>query len=684
MSTGKMILCAFVLFVPLIGIDFAQCAPGDPPDRAETAAGETNGDLPINGIENVFIVVIDGVRNTEAFDDPTHRYIPHIWKALRPLGTIYTNCANLGATATTAGHAAITSGTVQPYLPNTLSAGYGDILRIQEEPSIFQYYRSQLNIPEDRTWIINGKGQFIGHTGISLNPQYGNSFAPRVSFTEIRNDLQIWAEVCRVMDTFHPSLVMINLGDVDAAGHTGDWNLYVNTISKADEIVFDIYRKIQSDPHYARRTVLIVTSDHGRHSDGVGTGFKDHGCSCEGCRRVPLLAVGPNIKAGAVVDVPACLADLAPTVGAMLGFEVRFRNSRVLREMFVEPPPLERDSLMNPCMAWGNGILHFAACMRIRDLLGILYLRSKDSGMTWEAPEVLSVAHLNLYPSIAADGDCVAVVWNEIGGDCVCRVAGRESTDGGATWSPRFTMSGSQYYQYNLFPDACYDNGMLNIVWTEPRMGGSAVNLVQVSDQTVVGSDVFVEEMAGRPRCAATPEGVDVVFQRMDRQNKNFDVYHCRFANGKWQTPTPLCTTPGESLRPDIAVDTDGIHVAWAELDDGSFHVMVKNSSDGSTWDSGRYVSMTDEGAWHPRLAPSGKGLIAVWEDYSAVTGGRPVITLSHSLDGGITWPQPVDITQGTFDSVFPALTVDSSDLMHLVWLKSPWPTWIEYVHTQL
>lgn len=34
--------------------------------------------------ENVFIVVIDGIRDTEAFDDTSHAHIPNLWNNLRP------------------------------------------------------------------------------------------------------------------------------------------------------------------------------------------------------------------------------------------------------------------------------------------------------------------------------------------------------------------------------------------------------------------------------------------------------------------------------------------------------------------------------------------------------------------------------------------------------------------------
>ena len=59
--------------------------------------------------ENVFIAIIDGLRNQEAFEDPTLQYISHIWNDLRPRGTVYKNIYTISHTSTCPGHATVTS-----------------------------------------------------------------------------------------------------------------------------------------------------------------------------------------------------------------------------------------------------------------------------------------------------------------------------------------------------------------------------------------------------------------------------------------------------------------------------------------------------------------------------------------------------------------------------------------------
>ena len=56
--------------------------------------------------QNVFVVVVDGMRNMEAFESES-LYTRHIWNDLRPIGTINKRFWNRGWTATTGGHTTI-------------------------------------------------------------------------------------------------------------------------------------------------------------------------------------------------------------------------------------------------------------------------------------------------------------------------------------------------------------------------------------------------------------------------------------------------------------------------------------------------------------------------------------------------------------------------------------------------
>ena len=102
----------------------------------------------------------------------------------------------------------------------------------------------------------------------------------------------------------YPSLVLINLRDVDAVGHAPDINDdgipdfdfddYISSIRNADRLVNLLWNFIQSDDHYQDKTTLIVTTDHGRDADN----YRNHGWPFHSHRHALFLALGPDIQSG--------------------------------------------------------------------------------------------------------------------------------------------------------------------------------------------------------------------------------------------------------------------------------------------------------------------------------------------------------------------------------------------------
>lgn len=120
--------------------------------------------------------------------------------------------------------------------------------------------------------------------------------------------------------TTRPKLVYAILPHVDSVGHSGDYKKYTESISHADELIWKIWQQIQFNPDYKDKTTLIITTDHGRHTEGVRDGFKSHGDSCEGCRHTYCVMIGPDVKKGFVYQDECFQVDIVPTVGELLGF----------------------------------------------------------------------------------------------------------------------------------------------------------------------------------------------------------------------------------------------------------------------------------------------------------------------------------------------------------------------------
>lgn len=637
--------------------------------------------------ENVFIVVIDGLRTTEAFEDPTHEHIPRIWNDLRPLGTIYMNFLNLGFTQTTGGHSTIMSGVTQ-YLPNAKNENLGILSIRTDEPSVFQYYRSTFGIPENKTWNVSGKGTNTLYVGVCRNPYYQEDHAPLLSFGhEFKNDNLVWAEMQNVIDAHHPSMTLLNLGTVDGMGHTGDWDLYTQAIENADRIVFELHEKIRQDPFYRDNTILIVTSDHGRHLDGVLTGFKDHSCTCLGCRRIPFLIIGPNVQKNKIVSKQRYLRDIAPTIGALLDIPMPFCMGEVMRELFVLPPPKENPAMIQPGVACaGNGVF-ITCCRRSNGASNIVFSSSDDGGATWSNFDQLNDGgrKINTQPCLAAHGDRVGIAWvcYEPGSGSL-QIAVRESADKGITWSPIVYMDGEEPLVPDLLPSVCYQDGYLTVVWQEVGLIGHArIQQARLQDGIVLSRDTLYQNiMTGLPCCAPSPTGTHVIFNRMNEIDLQWDViYSFCDSNGEWTNAASLSPlTLRDALNPDIAFDSSGVHTVWDENENGISEIVFRNSPDGLTWDPPVVLSNSPIGAWRPRIGANDNLIAVVWEEYQDES---PSIYGATSSDGGITWSSPFPITLSLGKNYLPDQDLTPLGTMSTISMEDDRPAAINITEVQ-
>jgi hypothetical protein len=273
--------------------------------------------------EHAIIVVIDGIRPTEGFDDPTHSNVPRMWNDLRPLGAWIPEFRNDGWTKTVPGHSSIATGTWQ-YLAN-------DGSQRPTSPTIFEFFRAATGGPPQTAWLVTGKDK-LDVCGYSTHPAYG---APDSARTECvnRSDAATYAAYTGHLVTDHPIVSLFHLADVDITAHSGNWPGYNQAIAIADSLVYELWVLVQSDPVLAGRTSMFITCDHGRHDDAHG-GFSNHGDACAGCTRIPLLALGPEIQTGMQGSIVRTQRDICPTIGALLGVPTPGVQGQVMTELW--------------------------------------------------------------------------------------------------------------------------------------------------------------------------------------------------------------------------------------------------------------------------------------------------------------------------------------------------------------
>lgn len=278
---------------------------------------------------NVIILVIDGPRWSETWGDSTKQYIPH-FNELSKKGTVCTQFTNDGITFTTPGHAAITTGVYENI--DNFGNGY------PSQPSVFQQFRKQKNLPDTAVYIIASKDKLHVLDDCS-DPEWKGKYKPEIICgvngpgTGYGEDEVTLSRAIDIMKKDRPRLMLVQFKEPDVAGHGGNWNNYLQEIKDTDQLLGQLWNAVEQNPYYKDYTTLIVTNDHGRHSEGWLDGFVSHGDNCDGCRHINFLAIGPRIKENHLCSAVHDLTDIAPTIAAILGFEWKQGSGSVMDEI---------------------------------------------------------------------------------------------------------------------------------------------------------------------------------------------------------------------------------------------------------------------------------------------------------------------------------------------------------------
>ena len=280
----------------------------------------------------VYILVIDGPRYSETYGEPSCKYSPILCDSLKHEGTFYADFRNNGPTFTVPGHTAIVTGTYQR-ISNSGTA-------LPKEPNIFQYFLKATGKDSSAAYVVASKGKLDVLVNTS-HKKWHNTFVaqtycgPNGNGLGYGRDDKTFAKVTElVQGTNPPQLMLINLLAVDVYGHANNWEKYLESITKSDQYAAKLWQMIQENPVLRDQTTLMITNDHGRHLDGVRSGFVNHGCRCEGCRHISLLVLGPDTPKGVVVSAEAEMIDISTTIAEILHFEMPTSKGTYLRAAF--------------------------------------------------------------------------------------------------------------------------------------------------------------------------------------------------------------------------------------------------------------------------------------------------------------------------------------------------------------
>ncbi len=589
--------------------------------------------------EHVFVFVIDGIRASEAADAPGLGVLGPL-AHMADGGSILTRVDITGQTVTLPAHHTLLTGTwsdyggTRPYEERTY--------HLPRSPTLFEAYRRHTGADQASTWLI-GNTAYIHDLTHSFMPGYGETYAASrgVSYEPDTKDAWAWEQVDEALAQGEVDLMLVNLHEVDRRGHANEWDNYVGKGIEAAEGIADFWQRLQDDPVYAGSSVLIVTSDHGRHHDDIESGWISHGCYCRGCRNVFLLALGPGIRGSNVDDTAVSFLDIAPTIAQLMDFPMPYARGRVLTEILEGGELLSRGAGgdYRPQLARAGERLvrvHERHEPALDDAAGahrVLAELSDDAGASWtEAPLVADDAWIQLAPMVRSHGDEALIGWLEqlAGGervysrlarldpseDTVDEVFEHEMTSTGTPASNLAVAGGGDDL---VLAESNARNG-ITMFWLSDDGGRS---WSETGPGPYVNGRYFPRDwtqMQAHDAWIAVFSAHITDWIEPEKPNDNTEVFVVRSESAglEWGPALKLSMGPEPSIQPRLARTSDGIlHAVWSDMESGSFQLTYAHSLDDGQ-DFSVPVQLTDAplAAWEPALATDGERLLIAWSQF--------------------------------------------------------------------
>jgi hypothetical protein len=173
------------------------------------------------------------------------------------------------------------------------------------------------------------------------------------------------------------------------------------------------------------------------------------------------------------------------------------------------------------------------------------------------------------------------------------------------------------------------------------------------------------------PSLAVEPDGTVHVIWDEYTNTTNEVYYRMKPAGGNWTTTECISLDSCEySAIPSICVDLDGnIHVAMNGFNDaGDIYIYYKMKPSGGNWTAEELVTGDSLGfPYLPKIDVDSDGTLhVVWEEID-VSGYFINIFYKMKPSGG-DWTNAKQVSNSNIIGVFPSLTIDTEDNLHVTW----------------
>lgn len=182
-------------------------------------------------------------------------------------------------------------------------------------------YTDIINAPRSGVLVNDGWDDAPARTPAEAAIAKIQADAPRIWLT-VRQDVFTQAYALEALKTRKPKVLYVAFGETDDFAHDGKYDQTLWAARRADGFIAELWKTLQADPVYAGKTTLIVTTDHGRGTEGKDS-WRHHGKPFAGSDAVWIAALGPDVVSGAKPTGCASSSQVAATALKALGLDWR-------------------------------------------------------------------------------------------------------------------------------------------------------------------------------------------------------------------------------------------------------------------------------------------------------------------------------------------------------------------------
>lgn len=154
-----------------------------------------------------------------------------------------------------------------------------------------------------------------------------------------RQDMLTFVSAKNYIETKHPKMVFLGLGETDEFAHQGRYDQYLLKAHQFDQMIADLWYYVQTDPFYKDNTIFLITTDHGRGSKTLK--WANHGFWVKGSGEAWIAMIGPGILAEGERNVREVVyqKQIAASVSQLLGEKFQALDHSVATAFELPEPP---------------------------------------------------------------------------------------------------------------------------------------------------------------------------------------------------------------------------------------------------------------------------------------------------------------------------------------------------------